>query len=441
MPRHPEARTTMTKTAPLPRPLSAWLATFLTVTGCFDFDRSADRADKTVEEKQGDAPPTAPTICEQATENASLSLTCPTGRIVSSIAFASFGLPGPTCSSSGSGACRADVKNVVEKACIGRRTCSVIATLTALGDPCPNVAKTLTVGANCSPGYPSCADGLDCGGTSCCAHAAIPAGTFPQGRSEKDTDSYVTDKLGETPEHEAKVSAFEIDAFEITVGRFRRFVEAYEGPPEADAGAHPQHAGSGWQTAWNDVLPKTRDELRTSLACDAELRLWTDEVGDNEQKPINCLDWYTTFAFCAWDGGRLPTESEWEYVAAGGDENRLFPWGAAPPTESLLARSCGAPCTGSSFPPVGSHPVGSGRWGSMDLAGSVWEWVLDAEYTYSPAACSECANIAPSAEKRGLRGGFLLDGEEFLRAARRGWFTATDRGKRVGGRCAYAAGT
>jgi len=29
---------------------------------------------------------------------------------------------------------------------------------------------------------------------------------------------------------------------------------------------------------------------------------WTDTAGSNENQPVNCLDWYTAFAFCAWDG-------------------------------------------------------------------------------------------------------------------------------------------
>ncbi len=49
--------------------------------------------------------------------------------------------------------------------------------------------------------------------------------------------------------------------------------------------------------------------------------------GTNETYAINCMTWYEAFAFWVWAGGRLPIEAEWEYAAAGGDENRLYPWG------------------------------------------------------------------------------------------------------------------
>jgi len=36
----------------------------------------------------------------------------------------------------------------------------------------------------------------------------------------------------------------------------------------------------------------------------------TDAAGANEDKAALLCHWYEAFAFCAWDGGRLPTETE-----------------------------------------------------------------------------------------------------------------------------------
>lgn len=39
----------------------------------------------------------------------------------------------------------------------------------------------------------------------------------------------------ELPEHEATVADFNLDTFEVTVGRFRKFVEQYDGTPPRPA--------------------------------------------------------------------------------------------------------------------------------------------------------------------------------------------------------------
>ena len=56
---------------------------------------------------------------------------------------------------------------------------------------------------------------------------------------------------------------------------------------------------------------------------------WTISPGANERKPLNWVSFYIAFAFCVWDDGRLPSEAEWNYAAAGGDEQEgRYPWGA-----------------------------------------------------------------------------------------------------------------
>jgi formylglycine-generating enzyme required for sulfatase activity len=113
----------------------------------------------------------------------------------------------------------------------------------------------------------------------------------------------------------ATVSDFYLDKYEITVGRFRQFVNAGMGtqasPPGLGAGVHPLIEGSGWKLAWNTSLLATTDALKTALKCDSTFQTWTDTVdGGNENRPQNCMNWYEAFAFCAWDGGRLATEAE-----------------------------------------------------------------------------------------------------------------------------------
>jgi formylglycine-generating enzyme required for sulfatase activity len=111
---------------------------------------------------------------------------------------------------------------------------------------------------------------------------------------------------------------------------------------------------------------------------DQSLFTWTDASSDREQSAANNVTWYLAFAFCAWDGGRLPTAAEWSYAAVGGEEQRSYAWGEEPPdpTRAALRFSKGAPLQ--PFLPVGSRLAGVGKFSQFDLGGNRNEWVLDA---------------------------------------------------------------
>ena len=261
------------------------------------------------------------------------------------------------------------------------------------------------------------------------------------------TDSFSAGEAREEPEHPVTVSTFRLDKFEVTVGRFRRFFDAYDGtPPAVGAGANPHVENSGWDPSWDPALPADRATLETDLICD-DVLTWTSAPSIYESRPMACTTWYEAFAFCAWDGGRLPTEAEWEYAAAGGPENRRFPWGADPPDDQnqLAVVDCafgGTPgtCDITDIPAVGSFPGGRGRYGQMDLAGSVMEAVLDFEnqtfYGEPSATGTDVANLTDSSEYREVRGGNWITAGIDTRAAKRLGVHPRDRWDGVGFRCA-----
>jgi formylglycine-generating enzyme required for sulfatase activity len=281
---------------------------------------------------------------------------------------------------------------------------------------------------------PSCA-GLTaaCGLTNdeCCLSLLVPGGTF-----DRDNDT----------EFSATVGDFYLDKYEVTVGRFRAFVNAGMGtkasPPPEGAGANPLIMGTGWDSTWNSNLVDDTPTLEAVLQCDPMFQTWTNTPGANEDLPINCVDWYEAFGFCAWDGGRLATEAEWGYAAAGGREGRRYPWGPTipGPNPSLAIYGCYYDGTGTcigvtNIARVGSAAAGNGKWGQSDLAGNVWEWVFDGFSSPIIVPCNNCAETT-SVYYRVYRGGSFSNDASTLQLTYRLANAPATRGNYLGIRCA-----
>ena len=303
----------------------------------------------------------------------------------------------------------------------------------SLGAACP--FECIRTGT-CTP--PSCAGGGDgltnCGPSaneSCCTSPLVTGGTV---------------QLDST--HAATVSDYKLDKYEITVGRFRKFVDAVVAgwTPAAGAGKHTHLNGGsglsngsggyepGWDATWPSNLPMEKATWDSNLSCYSTYQTWTSAAGGNEQRPINCTTWFETAAFCIWDGGFLPSEAEWQYAAAGGSEGRQYPWSVPASSTTIddtLAVYCGASCSAQN---VGSKPAGNGKWGQSDLAGNVWEWTLDWHWSpYDSADRTNHANVTTSVY-RVLRGGSFFDGA--MVASFRYNFVPSARYFGLGARCA-----
>jgi formylglycine-generating enzyme required for sulfatase activity len=153
----------------------------------------------------------------------------------------------------------------------------------------------------------------------------IPGGRFLMGSGEREGEP------AERPQHAVRVRGFLMDKTEVSWGQYRRFV--------GDTGRSIPTA-----PVWG-----TPDEL-----------------------PASNVTWDDARVFCAWAGGRLPTEAEWER-AARGDDTRIHPWGSDwEPTR------CNTQDGGPHGPtPVAAYPDCVSPYGVLDLSGSVWEWCAD----------------------------------------------------------------
>ena len=299
------------------------------------------------------------------------------------------------------------------------------------------VGGTTSAGGTAGPVWgPSCSGlAATCGPSkndNCCTSLLVPGGAF---------------NLSNDPTYPATVSDFYLDKYEVTVGRFRAFVNADMGtqasPPAAGTGANPLITGTGWNSTWNSSLTTNTAALQTALRCDSKYQTWTNTLGANENLPITCIDWYEAFAFCAWDGGRLATQAEWEYAAAGGSEERVYPWGSTDPgaNANLAVWSCFYNGTGAcsgimNIAPVGSVPAGNGKWGQSDLAGNLWEWVFDWQSWSYAVPCDDCAAITASSGRVYRGGGFLSQSASVLRATYSTGYNPDGRVYDVGARCA-----
>jgi sulfatase modifying factor 1 len=266
---------------------------------------------------------------------------------------------------------------------------------------------------------------------SCCTSTEVPGGTYYRWYDVTDAGASVLAADGgptgeSTP---ATVTGFRLDRYLVTVGRFREFVDAWSQGwrPSGGSGKH-EHLNGGlgltddtcpgtYEPGWNDAddaYVLLNEHVDAGASYGASDWTWTPAPGDQEALPINGVNWYEAYAFCIWDGGFLPSQWEWEYAAAGGVQQREYPWGSADPgTANQYAiygdgfqDECWFPgpgpqrCSLASIAPVGTADLGVGLWGQLDLAGDVAGWVMDyidwSSVDGRSVPCTDCAKLAPS---------------------------------------------
>lgn len=198
------------------------------------------------------------------------------------------------------------------------------------------------------------------------------------------------------------VAAFRIDRLPVTNGDFLEFTRE-----------HPE---------W------TKDRVSSIFAETDYLAHWPSADAD---QPVVNVSWFAARAYCVARGKRLPTEAEWERVAAASRTAADGSTDAKWRTELVALYSRPAP---GSLPHVGSVP---NFFGVSDLHGVVWEWVSD--FTNASTAFQSgsdklrfCGATAASATD-------ATDFPAFARLALRSSLRASFTLKNLGFRCAADA--
>ena len=227
--------------------------------------------------------------------------------------------------------------------------------------------------------------------------ALIPAGSFEMG----DYLDNIEDAL---PAHTVELGSFYMDAYPVTVGQYKRFVEE-----------------SGYNYTRKIVDEEGYNYSRHN---------WDNvaRYSPSDDHPMVYVNWSDAAAYAAWAGKRLPSEAEWEYAARGGLIGQRYPWGNE--IESENAKYAGM--DGSSL--VGCYNPND--YGLYDMAGNVWEWCAD---WYDKDYYAHAPVKNPTGPADGLyrvaRGGSWRHDAKTLRVAARNHDSPTANSYCVGFRC------
>lgn len=238
----------------------------------------------------------------------------------------------------------------------------------------------------------------------------VPAGTFLLGSTRVDNDPHGSRTQfddTELPQHQVWLDAYDIDRDEVSLGEYLAFLQKQE--------IHP-----------SDELQKLLWHVITvHFVTDQTLTRW----------PALYVTWAEANDLCIAQGGRLPTEAEWEKAARGSD-GIPYPWGDAMPTSSLAMFGQHHVHEIPILAAVESYAEGKSPYGLHHMAGNVAEWVQDwfgfDYYAYMP---ERNPPGPPTGRYKSVRGGSWKSRRIMLRTATRGGALPDQRAATIGFRC------
>jgi formylglycine-generating enzyme required for sulfatase activity len=247
----------------------------------------------------------------------------------------------------------------------------------------------------------------------CPEMVALPKGEFLMGSPQSEEGR----NDNEGPQHRVTIGdRFAIGRYPVTVGEYRRFLEA----------TGHRHEGGIW--VWTG-----------STAKEEASKSWSDPgFAQTDRHPVVGVCWRDAVAFCEWlskETGkpyRLPSEAEWEYACRAGTTTRYSVGDQITEKDANFNMKVGKTTE------VGAYPANA--WRLHDMHGNVYEWVTDHWHdSYEDAPADGCAWIdatAGAGAYRVIRGGSWYDYARSVRSADRFRFEPDYRLGLLGFRCA-----
>ena len=285
----------------------------------------------------------------------------------------------------------------------------------------------------------------------------VPAGEFMMGSDEspeslaKTWPSYerkrFTDLDDEAPVHRVRITKpFYLGQTEVTVGQFRRFLEASGYVPESVADGTGAY---GYNPAYDPATTARGDAFEGRNPTYS----WRNPgFPQGDDHPVVNVTWNDAVAMAGWlsrsEGHvyRLPTEAEWEYAARAGTRTRyasgddpesllkvanVFDADAAPNWKKWEGQALAGHDGHAFTAPVGSYAPNA--FGLYDMHGKAWEWTADwhDDHYYANSPVDDPKGPA-TGDVRVRRGGSWHTWSFYARSSFRNWNTPTTRYTLVG---------
>ena len=234
----------------------------------------------------------------------------------------------------------------------------------------------------------------------------IPAGAFMMGNHEaseemsKSFPQYDAVRFqldDEYPVHKVRITRpFYIGACAVTLGEFRKFVDATRYATDAERNDEISSPANDTTRSGYGGYGYNRETGRLDEQRNPKVNWRNVGFPQTERHPVTNVSWNDAAIFCKWLSNketktyRLPTEAEWEYACRAGTTTRFY-CGDDPELLVKIANTydhstAKAQPEWNKFALAGDDgfsftaPVGSfapNKFGLYDMHGNVWQWVSD----------------------------------------------------------------